>query len=352
MAAALAAGHARQAAASPEGRVVPDARGSRPALLSGATSTCASGSARFATYNGSDPERTPAAFAIIPYVQARFGGWYVRGGLQRDRRGRFDGSERNSASGSVSERRSPGRSPKKPAGIWATARSLTWSCATKMCSPPTRASSRARRGTDSAARGSTPCRSRSPASCFISAWPASTRVSTITTSSSPTTTRRSSGRCSTRSGRRTTRRSTCASIPRPTPTVRRRVARTGSCWWNAPPLDPACPLDWSTLGPAYAERILDQLEGRWGFTGLRGAISVQEMFTPADFQTRYLAHGGALYGFASHGTMSAFRRPSIQPPGTRNFFFVGGSTHPGGGLPLVALGGKMVAERIIRQWSL
>jgi phytoene desaturase len=36
---------------------------------------------RFATYNGSSPYRTPATFNIIPYVEAEFGGWYVRDGL-------------------------------------------------------------------------------------------------------------------------------------------------------------------------------------------------------------------------------------------------------------------------------
>ncbi len=36
---------------------------------------------RFATYNGSSPYKTPAAFNIIAYVEAKFGGWYVKGGL-------------------------------------------------------------------------------------------------------------------------------------------------------------------------------------------------------------------------------------------------------------------------------
>jgi phytoene desaturase len=36
---------------------------------------------RFATYNGSSPYRTPAAFNIIAYVEAHFGGWYVKGGI-------------------------------------------------------------------------------------------------------------------------------------------------------------------------------------------------------------------------------------------------------------------------------
>ena len=36
---------------------------------------------RFATYNGSSPYLTPATFNIIPYVEAEFGAWYVRGGM-------------------------------------------------------------------------------------------------------------------------------------------------------------------------------------------------------------------------------------------------------------------------------
>ena len=36
---------------------------------------------RFATYNGSSPYLTPATFNIIPFVEAEFGAWYVRGGL-------------------------------------------------------------------------------------------------------------------------------------------------------------------------------------------------------------------------------------------------------------------------------
>jgi phytoene dehydrogenase-like protein len=33
----------------------------------------------------------------------------------------------------------------------------------------------------------------------------------------------------------------------------------------------------------------------------------------------------------------------------RNLFFTGGTTHPGGGIPLVLLSGKMVADLIERE---
>jgi phytoene dehydrogenase-like protein len=115
---------------------------------------------------------------------------------------------------------------------------------------------------------------------------------------------------------------------------------------NAPALEPQHPVNWPEIREAYGRRILNRLERRFGFDDLSSQIRVQRFFTPADFETRYLAQGGALYGFASHSRLSAFQRPPIQPRDMENFFFVGGSTHPGGGLPLVCLSGKMVAERI------
>ena len=118
---------------------------------------------------------------------------------------------------------------------------------------------------------------------------------------------------------------------------------------NAPALAPDGRVDWAALAPAYGDRIIDRLETRFGCTGLRAAIRVRRHFTPADFETRYLAHAGSLYGFASHGVRAAFRRPPLRRPGTPDFYFVGGSTHPGGGLPLVCLSGQMVADKVLRR---
>ena len=38
---------------------------------------------RYATYSGSDPRRTPSVLSVTPYVEQRFGAWWVRGGLRR-----------------------------------------------------------------------------------------------------------------------------------------------------------------------------------------------------------------------------------------------------------------------------
>jgi phytoene desaturase len=110
---------------------------------------------------------------------------------------------------------------------------------------------------------------------------------------------------------------------------------------NAPPEpDPAL---WDRWAGPVAARILDGLE-RGGLPGLRRHIVYRQMITPADFARRFNAYGGALYGYASHSKGAAFARPANRAPGVRGLFFVGGSAHPGGGVPLALLGARLVAR--------
>jgi phytoene dehydrogenase-like protein len=71
----------------------------------------------------------------------------------------------------------------------------------------------------------------------------------------------------------------------------------------------------------------------------------REIITPADLARGTRSPGGAIYGPSSNGTRAAFLRPPNRTavPG---LFHVGGSTHPGGGLPLTALSGQIVAGLI------
>jgi 1-hydroxycarotenoid 3,4-desaturase len=67
---------------------------------------------------------------------------------------------------------------------------------------------------------------------------------------------------------------------------------------------------------------------------------------PAQFETLFPATGGALYGQAVHGTMASFRRPGAvtRIPG---FYLAGGSTHPGAGVPMAALSGRLAADAVM-----
>jgi phytoene desaturase len=116
---------------------------------------------------------------------------------------------------------------------------------------------------------------------------------------------------------------------------------------NAPARDPRQPWTYAETR-AYRSLVLKRLE-RFGFFGLAERIVSESAFTATDFAARDLAHHGSLYGWASHSIGASLFRPPLRAPGAKNVFFAGGTTHPGGGIPLVLLSGKMVADLIQRE---
>ena len=68
--------------------------------------------------------------------------------------------------------------------------------------------------------------------------------------------------------------------------------------------------------------------------------------TPAQFHQLFPTTGGALYGAANHGWMSLFKRPGSASalPG---LYLAGGSVHPGPGVPMAAMSGRLAAETLL-----
>jgi phytoene desaturase len=103
--------------------------------------------------------------------------------------------------------------------------------------------------------------------------------------------------------------------------------------------------DWKTEAKSYRDLIVKKLEG-FGLEDLEKSIEFEQTITPADFEKKYRANKGSIYGVSSNGIFSAFLRPPNRARGIGNLYFVGGATHPGGGIPLVLLSGKMASELI------
>lgn len=75
-------------------------------------------------------------------------------------------------------------------------------------------------------------------------------------------------------------------------------------------------------------------------------IKLEKIITPQDFYDQYRSNRGSIYGISSNDRMTAFRRPANRSREIEGLYFTGGSTHPGGGVPLAMLSGKMCAELI------
>ncbi|MDD5129312.1 MAG: phytoene desaturase family protein [Candidatus Omnitrophica bacterium] len=75
-------------------------------------------------------------------------------------------------------------------------------------------------------------------------------------------------------------------------------------------------------------------------------IEVEHRFYPQDFIGRYNIKYGATFGLAHNLTQSAFFRPANFDAKIKNLYYVGASTQPGGGLPVVIAGSRIVADLI------
>ena len=104
-------------------------------------------------------------------------------------------------------------------------------------------------------------------------------------------------------------------------------------------------LDWSRLGPRYRDELLATLETR-GWTGLTGAIEVEELTTPAEWAAQGMAAGTPFSLAHTFGQTGPFRPSTLPSRGPENVVLAGSSVQPGVGVPMVLLSGRLAAERI------
>ena len=104
-------------------------------------------------------------------------------------------------------------------------------------------------------------------------------------------------------------------------------------------------LDWTTLGPRYRDELLATLEAR-GWTGLTGAIEVEEMATPLDWAAQGMAAGTPFALAHTFAQTGPFRPSTLPRSGPENVVLAGSSVQPGVGVPMVLISGRLAAERI------
>ena len=123
----------------------------------------------------------------------------------------------------------------------------------------------------------------------------------------------------------------------------------GESWFllaNAPSLDRFS--EWPSHYAAELERQLIEQFQKHDLGGETLKVEWRYGHGPSFFRDRYGAWQGSLYGLSSNSLKSAFFRVGNASP-TEGLAFAGGSAHPGGGIPLVLLSGKMAAESLLQK---
>lgn len=300
---------------------------------------------RYATYAGSDPRRAPAALATIPYLEQRFGGWYVRGGLYRiaealrdracERGARLRLHARVAAIETASGRVSGVRlaDGERLAAEVVVANADARMVFDRLLADEAAGARRARRRLRAVAPSLSGLalllgvRGRTPDLAHHTVLFAADYDAEFDALLGP-------------QPRPVADPTLYVAVP-PDPAV----APPGHEAWfvlvNAPRCDQ---WPWSAdTAEREADRLLDLLAARG--LDVRGRVLFREVRTPADLERHTGAVGGAIYGSSSNGVRAAFLRPGNRGP-LPGLFLVGGSAHPGGGLPLVLLSAAIAAELI------
>ncbi len=86
-------------------------------------------------------------------------------------------------------------------------------------------------------------------------------------------------------------------------------------------------------------------------TDIESLIEFEKVLSPIDIQGKTGSYLGSIYGISSNDKFAAFMRQSNKSKTIKNLYFCGGSAHPGGGIPLVILSGKIVSDIILKEYQ-
>lgn len=115
-------------------------------------------------------------------------------------------------------------------------------------------------------------------------------------------------------------------------------------------LDERYEQDWNKLKSDARKSIINRLS-KIGMTDIEDNIKFEICYLPATWQSMYNLSRGATFGSLGHNIMQmGYFRPKNQHKKYKNLYFVGGSTHPGNGVPLVLLSAQLTSERILRNF--
>ena len=110
-------------------------------------------------------------------------------------------------------------------------------------------------------------------------------------------------------------------------------------------IDGTASQNWTAMRKKAKRRVLQRLK-EFGVIDLEKHIKFEIHFSPGDWQKQFNLTKGASHGLRHSITQMAYLRPHNRHKRYKNLYFVGGSVHPGGGIPLCLAGCKIVDQEI------
>jgi len=118
-----------------------------------------------------------------------------------------------------------------------------------------------------------------------------------------------------------------------------------------------CPVPDLRYKPDWSDRewladvIIDDIANRTGYD-IRGNLLTKVVLDPVDWQNMFALHRGSGLGLGHKITQVGAFRPSNKDEVYRNLYYVGASTVPGTGLPMVVISSRLTVERIDNEFGI
>ncbi len=116
-------------------------------------------------------------------------------------------------------------------------------------------------------------------------------------------------------------------------------------------LDENTPQDWDAMRDRARDWVIENLE-KIGVENLRSRIRFEETLMPPDYKNVWNLARGTAFGLSHNVLQVGYLRPQNRHRRYNNLYFVGASTHPGTGVPIVLLSAALVEKRIRKEQTL
>ncbi len=114
-------------------------------------------------------------------------------------------------------------------------------------------------------------------------------------------------------------------------------------------LDEEHEQDWDGLVRRARETVFRRLAKDMGIQDLEAHLKFEIVYQPETWKQRFNLEKGAAFGLSHNFAQVGYFRPHNRHAKYGNLYFVGASTHPGTGLPIVLLSAKLTTERILQE---